>query len=139
MYVVFYVVLCGSKASTKATGPILFNFFQQYLYFTLEQIQVKLIRKIPQVNPSFGQKSQNLSKVVVFIFENPGCGLWVITSKPGFKVHTKHVVMSIFTRAQWESLQRLRLHGGGAAFEWVGMFLTPFISNAAQPKPSGRF
>lgn len=83
----------------------------QNLYFTLEQMQVKFIRKIPQVNPSFGQKSQNISKVVVFIFENPGCGLWCITSKPGFKVHTKHVVMSIFTRAQWKSVQRLGLDG----------------------------
>lgn len=108
----FFMSFCvDPKLAQKLLDRFSSIFFQLNLYFTLEQMQVKFIRKIPKTNPSFGQKSQNVSKVVVFIFENPGCGLWGITSKPGFKVHTKHVVKGIFTRAQWKSVQRLRLDG----------------------------
>lgn len=97
----------------------------------------KLFGQIILFRPRFGQKAQNCSKVVVFMFE-----------KPGSVLHLGHnivigVLGALLTHSNESSDKRTTEIGSGveagAAFDRKEMYQTSCSSNAAQLKHFGRF
>lgn len=130
MYVVFYVVLCGSKASKKPTGPILFSFFSNKTY-TLHWNRCKwsLLEKFHKSTPVLAKFFRKLWYLYLKI------GLWALgyNLKTGVQGAHQTRCNEHFYKSTMEICSEVEVGRRSNGF------LTPFLLNAAQPKPSGRF